>query len=89
MTDSNAPTPLDRSQRIIIAEAPMNAVDSWRLELKTYKGTPVFDLRRWSRPNDRPAEPTERGFMADVRHLNAIRDAFIAAADRLKAERQA
>lgn len=66
---------------LVVAEAPINSLYQWRLELVAFGDKRNFDLRRWHTPSGGEPQPMQQGIMLSIKHLPKIAAAFAEAAD--------
>lgn len=75
--------PLDS---IVIAEWPKNAREVIRVELSTYNGAQLIQIRTWYRADDDGLRPGRSGYAVSIKHLPDIANAFAAAVDVAKSK---
>jgi hypothetical protein len=54
-----------------------------RVELRTYQGTNVLDIRRWETSREGVLRPTQQGLTCSVKHLPDLLGALAAAARKI------
>jgi hypothetical protein len=62
-------TKFNENPPIWTGEFSLNLREFIRIELTCIKNIPIFNLRRWFRPDDGPARPTRKGIACAIRHL--------------------
>jgi len=62
----------DDVEPILIAEWPLSRGEIARVSIRTFKGTPLIDLRKWFEDGDGQLSPGPKGISLSVKHLRRI-----------------